>query len=57
MGQKASDYDTMPLCRTHHETFHGGAGYFVRWDRQQRREWQLEQVAATQAILGLLAGG
>lgn len=57
MGQKASDYDSIPMCTEHHFDFHEGKGHFAGWDRNRRREWQQEQVAATQTILGLLAGG
>lgn len=53
MGQKASDYDTMPLCHEHHDDFHRATGLFAGWDRQRRREWQIERVTETRLTLGL----
>ncbi len=52
MGQKASDYDAFGMCHDHHYQFHSGTGAFAGWDRNRRREWQLEQVSATQLTLG-----
>lgn len=57
MGRKASDYDTMPLCYGCHDAFHHGHGHFAGWDRQRRREWQLERVAETREALGYLPAG
>ena len=44
-SRKASDHATMPLCRRHHDEFHGARGHFEGWDRAKRRQWQREMVA------------
>jgi hypothetical protein len=44
MGQRASDRETMPLCRVCHLNFHAGKGPFEGWDQEKRRSWQAEQI-------------
>ena len=43
-GQRAHDSRAIPLCPKHHDDFHDGAGPFLGWDRQQRRDWMDQQI-------------
>lgn len=45
MGQKADDWRAFALCLECHDDFHGGRCRFKGWDKDQRRAWQMEQVA------------
>jgi hypothetical protein len=49
-GMKAGDRDTMPLCARHHFALHEFREEFEGWTREQRRDWQLEQIRRTQAL-------
>jgi hypothetical protein len=49
-GQQADDRRAMPLCWPHHEDFHKNRGPFLDWKKEQRAEWQEEQIAAVLAI-------
>lgn len=40
MSQKTDDRRAFPLCLWHHRTFHDLTGYFRRWVKSQRNQWQ-----------------
>lgn len=48
-GQKCSDHDTIPLCRTAHAHWHTGTGMFAGWTKERRRDWARDMIIATQA--------
>ncbi len=60
MGQTAADKDSFPMCRKHHEEFHGGIGFCKGWDKDQRRSFQEQEIErfntmyAEQQELGVL---
>lgn len=51
IGRKAHDHTAVPLCSAHHTDWHQAAGAFRGWQRDRRREWADEQIAATRALL------
>ena len=54
MGLKASDHDTLPLCRQGHiYERHPLAGYFQGWTKAQVKAWEGEQIQKYQALYGL----
>lgn len=59
VGLKAHDTTAIPLCRAHHDAWHDHRGHFEGWNCDHRRAWADEQIARTQAALGLApaAGG
>lgn len=50
-SQKASDTDTLPLCRGHHRAFHYATGWFAGWTKDKRREWQRVGVLRAQLMV------
>lgn len=51
LGQKASDYDTFPLCTRCHGEWTANSGRFWGWSKERRRLWQLDMVSAAQGLL------
>ena len=49
MGQKASDRDAWPCCRTHHDQRHDLSGVFKGWTREQMRSFIRERIAEANA--------
>lgn len=47
MGQRSHDHTAIPLCTYHHRCWHDSSGPFKGWTREQRREWEASQIAAT----------
>jgi hypothetical protein len=54
LGQKCSDYETVPLCMVHHRDYHDCTGPFAGWSREKRREFAQAAIEDTQAKLGRL---
>lgn len=50
---KAHDHTAVPLCMAHHGEWHAANGAFHIWNREKRRSWSEQQIATTQAALGL----
>ncbi len=48
MGQKCSDYETIPLCVTHHRERTDGTGHFKGWNKARMRSWLDRQIALVQ---------
>lgn len=44
-SQKAPHSQVIPLCWKCHSEFHGAYGRFKGWTREQRNDWQREQVS------------
>lgn len=40
LSQKSSDLDAMPICSKHHAELHSFCGYFMKFTRQIRADWQ-----------------
>lgn len=53
MGQKASDRDAWPCCRTHHDERHSLTGVFTGWTRAQLRQFIAEQIIIANARYGM----
>jgi hypothetical protein len=49
MGQKASDRDAWPCCRTHHGQRHDLSGVFKGWTREQMRSFIRDRIAEANA--------
>lgn len=52
LGQKCSDYESIPLCRAHHRALHDGG---LPWGVTDARGWLDRVIAQTRARLGLTA--
>lgn len=49
MGMKASDRDSWPCCRGHHEHRHGRVGVFAGWPETQLNEFIRARIAEANA--------
>lgn len=50
VGMKCSDFETIPLCRGHHDAWHAGFPPFRYWAQAARREWADENIAFTRKV-------
>jgi hypothetical protein len=54
IGQKSSDTEAIPLCRTHHSDWHDCRGVFAGWSKESRAEWAAAAIARTRAAVALM---
>jgi hypothetical protein len=54
LGQKCSDYETVPMCALCHANWHNCADEFAGWSKEKRREFAQATIEATQGKLGRL---
>ena len=50
LSRKANDNETVPLCSKHHKNLHEFTGPFRDMTREQRRDWQLNQIRRVRAL-------
>jgi hypothetical protein len=54
LGQKCTDYETVPFCERHHRDWHDCTGPFEGKSKEWRREFAQAAIEDTQSKLGRL---
>lgn len=49
LSHKADDSTCIPLCDGHHKAWHDAQPPFRGWSKEQREQWSVAAMAATQA--------